>query len=129
MSARVKAQERECTRCKRPFAPRGRCRLCPRCGGRRQGEWALQAPPGQEGRIELYAARVAAGQPIFQPRRRAMLTVARKVGERVVILLPDGRRVEVVVADLTPYRAQIGIEAPPDVKVVRKELLEGERGD
>jgi carbon storage regulator len=47
-----------------------------------------------------------------------MLVLSRKVGERVVI----GENITVVVARLAGNRVTIGIEAPPDVRIVRGEL-------
>lgn len=52
-----------------------------------------------------------------------MLTLTRKIGERIFLDLPDGRRITVTYCDWRQGRqARIGIEAPDDVKVLREEL-------
>jgi carbon storage regulator len=47
-----------------------------------------------------------------------MLVLSRKVGERIIL----NNRIIVRVVAITGNRVRLGIEAPPDVKVRRKEL-------
>jgi carbon storage regulator len=49
-----------------------------------------------------------------------MLVLSRRVNDRIV--LPD-LGITVVVLDVKGGRARLGIEAPPEVAVVREELL------
>ena len=49
-----------------------------------------------------------------------MLILTRKRGESLVI---DGR-LEIKVTDISDEKIKLGIEAPPDMKVYRKELYE-----
>lgn len=61
-----------------------------------------------------------------------MLVLSRKHGETIVLLCPGDIRIEVVIAEVSPGhhghpQARLGITAPPEVTVLRKELEE--RGD
>jgi carbon storage regulator len=49
-----------------------------------------------------------------------MLVLSRKVGERILI----GDRIAVTVVRITNGGVRIGIEAPPDMTVIRQELKE-----
>ena len=49
-----------------------------------------------------------------------MLILTRKRGESLVI---DGK-IEIKVTDISDEKIKLGIEAPPDMKVYRKELYE-----
>jgi len=49
-----------------------------------------------------------------------MLVIQRKRGER--IMLDNGVTIELI--DLHGNRARIGVSAPPEVKIVREELLQ-----
>lgn len=51
-----------------------------------------------------------------------MLTLSRRIGEVVVITLPDGQVVKLTVVEVRPDQARLGIEAPKGVPVVREEL-------
>ena len=51
-----------------------------------------------------------------------MLIISRKKAEGVVI----NANIEITVIDIQGDRIRIGIEAPSEVKIVRKELLETE---
>jgi carbon storage regulator len=53
-----------------------------------------------------------------------MLVLSRKLNEKLIIVLPDGTRIALQVVRATAGKARIGIDAPPDVKVFREELLE-----
>jgi len=48
-----------------------------------------------------------------------MLVIRRREGEA---LLVDGR-IEITVLEITPSRVKIGVSAPPEVPVLRKEVL------
>ena len=49
-----------------------------------------------------------------------MLILTRKRGESIVI---DGK-IEIKVTDISDEKIKLGVEAPPDMKVYRKELYE-----
>lgn len=51
------------------------------------------------------------------------LVLSRRVGEAVIISLPDGREVKVSLLDILGRRASVGVEAPRDVAIRRDELL------
>ena len=55
-----------------------------------------------------------------------MLALTRRIGESVILTLPDGRRVEVWFGDKSGDQVRFGIDAPDDVRIHRAELLEGE---
>lgn len=52
-----------------------------------------------------------------------MLVITRKNGEGFLI----GDNVRVTVVETSKDRVKIGIEAPPDVKIIRNELFDTER--
>lgn len=58
-----------------------------------------------------------------------MLSLTRKVGQRVRLRAPDGTVVWVVLYEVeSGGKARIAFDAPPGVEVLREELLpEGER--
>lgn len=49
-----------------------------------------------------------------------MLVISRKVSESILI----GDNIEIVVSEISGDRAKICINAPKDIKIVRKELIE-----
>ena len=57
-----------------------------------------------------------------------MLCLSRNRGERLLILLPDGRRVEVVVTHIDGGKVRLGISAARDITVLRSELLDAREG-
>ncbi len=57
-----------------------------------------------------------------------MLVLSRRAEEALVLVLPDGTRLEVKVLELGRRQVRLGVEAPRRVAVWRKELLE-ERDD
>lgn len=65
--------------------------------------------------------------------RRPGLVLTRNVDERVVVTLPDGRRMYVtLVAIRTGERAKLGFNAPSDVQIQREEIqdqIDRERGE
>ena len=52
-----------------------------------------------------------------------MLVLSRKLGERLMLLLPDGGAVAVSVEYLGNTNVKLGIDAPEDVAVLREELV------
>ena len=57
-----------------------------------------------------------------------MLVIGRKIGE-VIVVNCGGRLIEVVVADIKGSKVRIGITAPRDVVIVRKEIASDEVRD
>ena len=53
-----------------------------------------------------------------------MLILARRQEESVVITTPAGEEIEILIMDAYHGFAKVGIEAPSDYKIFRKELLE-----
>lgn len=51
-----------------------------------------------------------------------MLVLARRLGERVVVTMPDGRLVRVLLVDVDRGKVRLGFDAPPDVLVDREEV-------
>jgi carbon storage regulator len=49
-----------------------------------------------------------------------MLVLTRKLGERIVI----GEDISLVILEVRPQRIRIGLEAPPNVSIMRAELQE-----
>lgn len=54
-----------------------------------------------------------------------MLTISRRKGESFFI----GNEVQVVISDISRNQVKVSIGAPPDVKVLREELVEVRRGN
>ena len=54
------------------------------------------------------------------PTHRQMLVLSRRVGERILI----GDDISVTVVRITGGGVRIGVEAPPEMPVVRQELRE-----
>ncbi|MBL9085257.1 MAG: carbon storage regulator [Planctomycetales bacterium] len=53
-----------------------------------------------------------------------MLVLTRKVGERIRV----GESIDVVVTEIRGDKVRLGFEAPPEVKILREELIDdGER--
>jgi len=55
-----------------------------------------------------------------------MLVVTRRPGESVIIELPTGELIEVTVLSVASNQVKLGTDAPPEVLVLREELLERE---
>jgi|GEM_PF-4079769 sRNA-binding carbon storage regulator CsrA len=56
-----------------------------------------------------------------------MLALGMRDGERVVLLLPDGRQIDVVVGRCTPGKTKLAIDAPQDIEILREKLLNTEK--
>jgi len=52
-----------------------------------------------------------------------MLVLARRPGETIIIETPAGERIEVAVLGIKGNQVRVGTEAPPDVTILRDELL------
>jgi carbon storage regulator len=52
-----------------------------------------------------------------------MLVLSRNPDERIVLVLPDGRRVTVLYANIHGQQIRLGIEAPSDVRIYRGEIM------
>lgn len=52
-----------------------------------------------------------------------MLVITRKVGEGLII----GGNIRVTVVDTARDRVKVGIDAPPDIRIIRNELFDTER--
>lgn len=53
-----------------------------------------------------------------------MLILTRRVGEKLIIDLGDGRIVEVLPLGIKGNQVKIGIDAPEDIEVHREEIYE-----
>jgi carbon storage regulator CsrA len=61
------------------------------------------------------------------PYKLAALVLTRRIGETVVLELPSGEQIDVVLLEAKGSRGRIGIDAPPEVHIVREELLFDEK--
>lgn len=59
-------------------------------------------------------------QPVKRRNDKAMLVLSRKINESIVV----GDNIVITVVKVDRNTVRLGIEAPPEVKVFRKELLE-----
>ena len=50
-----------------------------------------------------------------------MLVLKRNEDERIILTLPDGSRITVLV--VSGGSVKLGIEAPPEVRILREELI------
>lgn len=55
-----------------------------------------------------------------------MLVIRRRAGESVVIETPKGP-VEIGIYEISPTRVKLGIQAPDDVLILRKEMVLAEQ--
>jgi len=55
-----------------------------------------------------------------------MLILSRKKEETIVVTLPDGTEISIMIVDLRGDRVRLGIEAPKDFKILRKEIIGNE---
>jgi len=54
-----------------------------------------------------------------------MLVLSRNVGEAITFRCPDGTEIELEVVSIGRWRVRLGITAPQEVNVVRKERDDG----
>ena len=52
-----------------------------------------------------------------------MLVLGRKVDERLRLTLPDGSAIWVMICRVSGDGVRVGIEAPPDVRIEREEII------
>mgnify|MGYP007100161034 CR=1 FL=1 len=52
-----------------------------------------------------------------------MLALTRRKDEAIVIYTPTGETIEIGIADVGGGKVRIGVEAPPDFQIIRKELI------
>ena len=52
-----------------------------------------------------------------------MLVLGRKVDERLRLTLPDGSVIWVMVCKVSGDGVRVGIDAPPDVRIEREEII------
>jgi sRNA-binding carbon storage regulator CsrA len=55
-----------------------------------------------------------------------MLSISRLNGQRLIVTTPDGIKIEVLLSDARKGRARVGIQAPPNYRIDRAEVLERE---
>lgn len=53
-----------------------------------------------------------------------MLILTRRPGETLIIELPNGKQIDVTVLEVKGNQVRLGTDAPDDIAIVRKELLE-----
>jgi carbon storage regulator len=53
-----------------------------------------------------------------------MLVLSRKYNEAIDVTLPDGRVMTVIVVDIRCDKVRLGVQAPADVTVNRREITE-----
>ena len=53
-----------------------------------------------------------------------MLNLTRRIGERILIVTPNGEELEIVVTDMSHDGVKLGIAAPMRYTIFRSELLE-----
>jgi sRNA-binding carbon storage regulator CsrA len=78
----------------------------------------------QEGRTSYYLYSVSKTPAPEQSR----LCITRRVGQSVVLQLPDGREMTVYLSEIRTGDARLHFMGPKDVKIYRDELLTGVRG-
>ena len=53
---------------------------------------------------------------------KGLLVISRRRDEVIDMLLPDGTVIEVMVCDVQPGKVRIGVRAPANVTILRREL-------
>lgn len=51
-----------------------------------------------------------------------MLVLSRKESESLILMLPDGREVKIAVVRIMGHKVRIGIDAPREMAVHRREI-------
>ena len=54
-----------------------------------------------------------------------MLVLSRKPDESIIIISPRGEMMEIKITKIEEGRTKVGIQAPIDFKIFRKEVFEG----
>ena len=57
-----------------------------------------------------------------------MLVLSRRKDERIYATLKTGETIVVTVCDIAGNSVKLGIDAPPEVRILREELLPAEAG-
>ena len=52
-----------------------------------------------------------------------MLVLTRTLGERIVLVLPDGKRIHIAITSIWEKGVRVGVDAPLDVNIYREELM------
>ena len=52
-----------------------------------------------------------------------MLILSRRIGETLILELPTGEQIDVVLLEVKGSQGRLGIDAPPEVHIVREELV------
>ena len=77
-------------------------------------------------RVGLQAESNTAG-PVathFMQKEIAMLILARRAGESIIIELPTGEQITDTVLGIKGNQVRIGTDAPDEIAIVREELLD-----
>jgi carbon storage regulator CsrA len=74
--------------------------------------------------IEDIAGPRARMQALSREEGAGMLTLGRRVGEKVVLTLPDGGVVTLTVLAVWRGRVRLGVSCPPNIPIFRGERLE-----
>jgi len=53
-----------------------------------------------------------------------MLVISRYRNEQVILTMPDGQQIVIMVVDVRGDRIRLGIQAPQNVSVLRKEIYD-----
>lgn len=49
------------------------------------------------------------------------LVLARRTNERIILILPDGREVDIIIAGISHDKVDIGVNAPKSIKIMKRE--------
>lgn len=52
-----------------------------------------------------------------------MLLLSRKEGESIILNLPNGDQVRICLTQYNGVQTKVGIDAPPNVQILREELI------
>jgi carbon storage regulator len=82
--------------------------------------WALISPPGNDCYRALRLSLPTGTRVRPRYGDRALLVVSRKLGERILI----GDKIAITVVKINGSGVRIGVEAPPELAIMREELAE-----
>jgi carbon storage regulator len=51
-----------------------------------------------------------------------MLVLTRRVGEAILLSLPDGQKIRILCVEMERKKVRIGVEAPKEINIIREEL-------
>lgn len=49
------------------------------------------------------------------------LLLARRTNERIILLLDDGREIDILISRISPDCVDVGVDAPRDIKILKRE--------